>query len=255
MDLGTGRQFQWDDVPREAVTDKLARKVITGEKVMVAHIWLEKGCVVPQHSHEAEQLSHMFSGALKFIIGGETHIVRPGDLLVIPPWVKHEAVALEDTYEMDLFSPIRWDWLEKTDSYFHQAPTQAVGFVNPAGASNPARLVPWKDVELEKLTDYLTRAFLSGQNATIADMALKKGCVVPTHQHESEQLTWVRSGWLRLHLDGTAYDLKSGSVLRIPSDRPHRAEAIEDCQVMDLFAPRREDWINRTDAYIRQGNR
>ena len=255
MELGTVEQFRWDDMPREAVTDQLGRKVITGSEVMASHIWLTKGCVVPLHSHEAEQVSWIFTGALKFIIAGETQIVRAGDVLVIPSWVEHEAVALEDTYEMDVFSPIRHDWLEKTDSYFHQPATRAPGFVNPASAANPARLVRWKDLPVEAVTPYLDRVFLSGANITVADMKLKQGCVVPTHHHVSEQLSWIRRGWLRLEVDGKAYDLKAGSVLRIPSELPHRADAIEDTDVIDLFAPRRDDWINRTDGYIRQGNR
>ena len=255
MQLATVQQFRWDDVPEEAVTEQLSRRVITGERVMAAHIWLKKGCVVPLHSHEAEQLSYMFSGALKFIIGGETLTVRPGDLLVIPSGVPHEAVALEDTYEMDIFSPIRWDWLEGTDSYFQQSATKPEGFENPATAAYPAQLIRWSDVPVEKLTDHLDRAFASGQNATLADMKLKKGCVVPLHQHESEQITWVREGWLRLELDGQSYDVKAGDVLRIPSQLPHKAVAIEDCVVIDIFGPRREDWIAKNDSYIRQGNR
>jgi quercetin dioxygenase-like cupin family protein len=255
MELATIQRFRWDDLPLEAVTDKLSRKVVTGERVMAAHIWLAKGCVVPLHSHEAEQVSYTFSGALKFIIDGETHIVRAGDVLVIPPWVKHEAVALEDTYEMDVFSPIRWDWLEKTDSYFHAAPTTEASFENPASGSNPARLQAMADLPYERLTPFLDRRFLSGVNSTLAELKLEQGCVVPVHQHESEQLTWVRKGRLRLELDGQVHDLEAGSVLRIPSQVPHQATALETCEVIDLFGPRREDWISKTDGYIRQGNR
>jgi quercetin dioxygenase-like cupin family protein len=255
MDLGTVCQFRWADLPEEAVTNALTRQVITGERVMAAHIRLKKGCVVPEHSHEAEQLSYTFSGALKFVIAGETHVVRAGDVLIIPPWVKHEAIALEDTYEMDVFSPIRRDWLERTDSYFHQPPTQAPEFENPAGSGNPARLMPLAAVPVEQLTPYLQRAFVSGANATLADMKLKKGCEIPLHEHESEQLTWVRRGVIRLEMEGQPYDVPAGSVLRIPSGVPHRGLALEDCEIIDLFAPRREDWIARDDGYIRQGNR
>jgi quercetin dioxygenase-like cupin family protein len=242
-------------VPEVAGTDKLTRKVITGERVMAAEIRLKKGSVVPLHSHEAEQLSYIRSGALKFVIEGQTHLVKAGDILVIPPWVKHEAVALEDTDDLDVFSPIRWDWLEGTDSYFHQPPSAPAGFENPATGSNPARLVRLADLPVEHLTPFLDRVFLSGQNSTLADIKLKKGCVVPVHQHESEQITLVRRGVLRLELEGKAHDLDPGSVLVIPSQVPHQAVALEDCEVMDLFGPRREDWINQTDAYIRQGNR
>ena len=255
MDRATPRTFRWDDLPREAVTDKLSRKIVTGEKVMMTHIWLEKGCVVPLHSHEAEQLSFTFSGALKFIINGETFVARPGQLLVIPPWVPHEAVALEDTYEMDVFSPIRYDWLERTDSYFKNPATQPAGLDNPASAGNPATLYQWSQVPVEKVTELIDRSFVTGQRATFGDFLLRKGSVVPTHQHEAEQLTWVRSGHLELTVAGELFDVPAGSVLRIPSQLPHSARALEDSKVTDVFSPRRDDWLAKTDDYLREGNR
>jgi quercetin dioxygenase-like cupin family protein len=61
----------------------------------------------------------VFQGALKFLIHGEYITVREGEVLHIPSWVPHQAEALEDTFEMDVFSPIRHDWLDGTDTYFH----------------------------------------------------------------------------------------------------------------------------------------
>lgn len=252
MDLGTPALFRWDDLPREAVTPALGRKIITGERVMMAHIWLDQGCVVPEHSHEAEQLSWIFSGALKFIIGGETVVVRAGEMLVIPSWVPHEAVALEPTYEMDVFSPIRRDWLERSDAYFNQPPTRPAGFTNPATGANPAVVRRWSDVPVEPMSPMIDRAFVTGERATVADMRLKRGCVVPAHAHESEQLTWVRSGTLQLDLDGQPFVVPAGSVLRIPSNVSHEARALEACEVVDLFGPRRDDWLQRNDQYLRQ---
>jgi len=255
MDLATPRLFRWDDLPRESVTDKLDRHFVTGTNVMAAHIRLAKGCVVPLHSHEAEQFSWIFTGALKFVIGGETIVVGPGEVLTIPSWVEHEAVALEDTYEMDVFSPIRHDWLQKTDGYFHDAPTRPLDFSNPATGGNPARVTRWSEVTSEQLTDFIERRFLMGERATVASLHLKKGCVVPTHSHESEQLTWVQKGVLDLVLDGKTFRIEAGSVLRIPAWLPHSATAVEAVEVIDLFGPRREDWLAKTDAYLRQGNR
>lgn len=243
MELGTPQVFRWDEIPMEAVTDMLSRKVVTGEKVMAGHIWLKKGTVVPLHSHEAEQCSLIFSGALKFIIAGETIVAGPGQILVIPPWVKHEAVALEDTFEMDVFSPIRWDWLNKTDSYFSQAPTQAADFANPATAANPARLIPWSTVAVEPISPLIDRAFVSGDRETVAQFRLRRGGVVPTHQHPAEQLTWVRSGHLRLVVAGATFEVPAGSIIRIPSEVPHSAEALEDTEATDMFGPRRDDWV------------
>lgn len=255
MTLGTTQLFRWDDQPLEAVTDQLSRKIITGEKVMAAQVWLKKGCVVPLHSHEAEQLSFTFSGSLKFIIAGETIVVGPGELLVIPSQVPHEAVALEDTFEMDVFSPIRHDWLERTDSYFAAAPTRPAGFDNPATDANPAAHHRWDEVEAEAITSEIDRTFVTGERATLADLRLKKGVVVPTHHHDAEQLTWVREGHLRLVVAGETFDVPAGSVLRIPSGLPHQATAVEETLVTDLFSPIRKDWLENNDAYLRRAKR
>lgn len=254
MDLTSPRMVRWDDLPWEAVTDSLSRRIVTGANVMAAHIHLKKGSIVPLHSHEAEQLSFTFSGALKFIIEGETFVVGPGHLLVIPSWIKHEAVALEDTHEMDVFSPIRHDWLNKTDSYFKNPPTQPVDFANPATGGNPARLVPWHEVPVEAISDKIDRAYVSGERATFCDFTLRKGSIVASHQHPSEQVTWVRSGHLRLTVGGQQFDVTGGSVLTIPPNVPHSAVAAEDCKVIDLFSPRRDDWTAKDDHYLRQGN-
>jgi len=253
MDRTTTRLFRWDELAREPVTGQIERKIVTGDKVMVAHIWLEKGAVVPRHFHEAEQLSWTFSGSLEFRFDNGSRVVaRPGDILVIPSNVPHEAVALEDTYEMDTFSPIRYDWLDGSDSYFKNAPTTEAAAPAPASAGElPARLVRWDEVPREPLNEMVTRTFVTGERATIAELHLLEGCVVPTHQHESEQLTWVRSGELELIVAGERHLVPAGSVLRIPSNLPHQATAVKETRVVDLFSPIREDWLQNADAYLR----
>ncbi len=114
------RHYRWDEVTHEAVTDKLSRRIVTGEREMIAQISMKKGCVVPMHSHESEQLTYVMKGALKFRIGGEEITVGPNEILHIPSGVPHEATALEETFEVDVFSPIRHDWLNHTDDYFHK---------------------------------------------------------------------------------------------------------------------------------------
>jgi len=114
---------RWDDVPRERVTDEIDRRVITGERMMIAHVYLKKGSVVPRHSHENEQLTYILEGALRFKIGAEGSeviVVRAGEVLVIPSSVPHEAEALEDTLDVDVFNPPRQDWLDGTDHYFRR---------------------------------------------------------------------------------------------------------------------------------------
>jgi len=122
MDQST-QHYRWDDMPKERVTDQLQRRLITGDRMMLAHVYLEKGCIVPKHSHDNEQLTYILEGALKFWIGEDESkevIVRGGEVLVIPSNVPHKAEALENTLDVDIFSPPRQDWLDKTDDYLRQ---------------------------------------------------------------------------------------------------------------------------------------
>jgi quercetin dioxygenase-like cupin family protein len=96
----------------------LSRKIVTGEREMLAQVYLKRGCVVPMHAHESEQMTYILQGALKFLVGGEEITVRDGEVLHIPSRVEHQAEALDDTFSLDVFSPIRRDWLEHTDDYF-----------------------------------------------------------------------------------------------------------------------------------------
>ena len=114
---------RWDDMPKEKVSDMLERRFITGDRMMLAHVYLKKGCVVPRHQHENEQLTYILNGALKFWIGEEekeTLVIRGGEVLVIPSLVWHKAEALEDTLDVDVFCPPRQDWLDKTDAYLRR---------------------------------------------------------------------------------------------------------------------------------------
>ena len=115
--------FRWNDMPKEKVTDQISRRLVTGEKMMLAHVYLDKGAIVPKHQHHNEQLTYILEGRLRFWIGeqgDETLDVGPGEVLHIPSNVWHKAEALEDTLDVDVFSPPREDWLNHTDSYFHK---------------------------------------------------------------------------------------------------------------------------------------
>jgi len=112
----------WDDLPWEKVTDTISRRLVTSERMMMAQVFLKKGAVVPRHHHENEQLTYILEGALRFWIGEDGSrevVVRAGEVLVLPANVPHKAEALEDTLDLDVFSPPRQDWLDGTDSYFH----------------------------------------------------------------------------------------------------------------------------------------
>jgi quercetin dioxygenase-like cupin family protein len=115
--------YRWDEVERERVHPLLDRKLITGDHLMLSHVFLKKGCIVPKHQHHNEQFSYIIDGALRFWIGDDLSkevIVRSGEVLHIPSNVWHKAEALEDTLDMDVFSPPREDWLNHTDTYLTQ---------------------------------------------------------------------------------------------------------------------------------------
>ncbi len=111
---------RWDDITPEQINSTVSRQYITAERVTMARFELKRGAVVPQHAHENEQVSYIISGALKFIFEGRDIIARGGEVLQIPPNVPHAAEAIEDTLAIDVFSPVRQDWIDKTDSYFRR---------------------------------------------------------------------------------------------------------------------------------------
>ena len=116
--------MKWDDVERESVTHDIARQLFTGKRMMLAQVFLDKGAIVPKHSHDNEQLTWVVEGALKFWLGNEgepgyeERIVSAGEVMYIPSNVPHKAEALKDTLDVDVFSPPRQDWLDGTDTYF-----------------------------------------------------------------------------------------------------------------------------------------
>ena len=114
------RHFVVDEMPRETLSPLLERTLTTGEKGMVAHVYLKKGCVVPMHQHENEQFTYVLDGALRFWIGSEdaeSILVSTGEVLHIPAHVPHKAIAEDDTVDLDFFVPPRADWLDGTDAY------------------------------------------------------------------------------------------------------------------------------------------
>ena len=109
--------YVWDEMEKEILSKTIGRKIIAGEKAMVAQVFLAKGAIVPLHSHESEQITYILEGALHFELEGKEITVHKGEVLRIPSNVPHRAVALEDTLDLDIFSPIRHDWLIKDDAY------------------------------------------------------------------------------------------------------------------------------------------
>jgi quercetin dioxygenase-like cupin family protein len=111
--------------------------------------------------------------------------------------------------------------------------------------------IRWEDVELEPLNPLLDRQMITGENLMVARVLLKKGCVVPEHSHINEQLTYILDGALKFWIDGKEIVVRSGEVLCIPPNMPHKAEALEDTVDLDVFYPPRQDWLGKTDSYLR----
>jgi quercetin dioxygenase-like cupin family protein len=109
--MTTVRVHRWDEIALEKITEMISQKIVTGEREMLAQIYLKRGALVPMHSHESEQMTYILQGALRVVVDGEEMTVREGEVLHIPSGVPHQAEALEDTFELDVFSPIRLDWL------------------------------------------------------------------------------------------------------------------------------------------------
>jgi quercetin dioxygenase-like cupin family protein len=109
--MTTVRLHRWDEIALEKITEMISQKIIAGDREMLAQIYLKRGALVPVHAHDSEQMTYILQGALKVTVGGDEITVREGEVLHIPSGVLHQSEALEDTFELDVFSPVRQDWL------------------------------------------------------------------------------------------------------------------------------------------------
>jgi quercetin dioxygenase-like cupin family protein len=115
--------YRWEDMPKEELKPDLHRRLVTAEQMMLAHVYLDKGCIVPQHAHENEQLTYILEGALRFWLGedeSEVVDVKAGEVLHLPSNLPHKAEALENTLDVDVFCPPRQDWLDGSDAYLRR---------------------------------------------------------------------------------------------------------------------------------------
>ena len=119
----SAKHYRWEELPAEELKGGLTRRLIATDRMMIAHVYFKRGIEVPRHSHENEQITYILEGALQFHLGanGEREvIVRAGEVLVIPSYLPHSAVAIEDTLDVDVFNPPRQDWLAGTDAYLRR---------------------------------------------------------------------------------------------------------------------------------------
>lgn len=120
--------------------------------------------------------------------------------------------------------------------------------------SNPElKYLAWKDVERERLNPQIDREMVVGDKIMLARVLMKKGAHVPLHHHHNEQVTYILEGSLKFNVGGKEIVVRAGEVLCIPPNMPHEAWAEEDTVDLDVFNPPREDWLNKTDDYLRHG--
>ena len=124
METTNATHYRWSELPKEMLKPDLGRRLISTDRMMVAHVYLEQGCIVPKHAHENEQLTYILEGVLRFWLGedeSELVDVAAGEVLHIPSWLPHRAEALETTLDVDIFCPPRADWLDGSDAYLRSA--------------------------------------------------------------------------------------------------------------------------------------
>ncbi len=117
------KKINWDDVPVEQVNPKMKRKLVYGDKVMIARMQFKDGFEVPLHSHENEQITEVQSGTIRFWFGADEATVidiNPGECIVIPANLPHKALMIGDVEETDTWAPPRKDWLDGTDTYLRK---------------------------------------------------------------------------------------------------------------------------------------
>jgi len=112
------RLHRWDEIALEKVTEMVSRKFVTGDRETLAQVYLKRGAVVPRHAHASEQMTYVLQGALRMLVDGEEVTVREGEVLRIPTGVAHQVEALDDTFVLGVFSPIRQDWIDRTGESF-----------------------------------------------------------------------------------------------------------------------------------------
>jgi quercetin dioxygenase-like cupin family protein len=126
VNQASATKYRWEDLPRERLNPDLERRLISTDRLMMAHVYLQKGCIVPTHSHENEQLTYILEGLLRFFLGAdgsEVVDVAAGEVLHLPSYLPHKAEALETTLDVDIFCPPRQDWLDGSDAYLRSAET------------------------------------------------------------------------------------------------------------------------------------
>lgn len=114
--------YNFDAANKEQLGDKITRQYVMGAQSMLVKWTLLKGAVIPLHFHPNEQVTWITQGSVSVLSQGKRFILKAGDVLIIPAYVPHEFLALEDTIDIDFFTPVREDWVNNTASYIPNSP-------------------------------------------------------------------------------------------------------------------------------------
>ena len=102
-----------DAVRDVAMVDKVTRRTLNhGDRMSLHEVTIKKGGVVPLHDHPHEQIGYLSSGRALFTIGNLQREIKQGDSWIIPGGLPHEVTALEDSVAIDVFSPVREEYLD-----------------------------------------------------------------------------------------------------------------------------------------------
>ena len=110
----------WNQIKEDVLNPLAGRKALHGKMITLARFRFDKGNKVAMHHHPNDQITTVESGSVRFIMNGEEVILKAGDMVAVPPDVPHGNEALEDTVIVEIFSPVRADWITGDDSYLRQ---------------------------------------------------------------------------------------------------------------------------------------
>jgi quercetin dioxygenase-like cupin family protein len=233
--------FQWEGLPLERLSEWVSRRGVHGRQLTVAQFLMKQGYIVDRHSHPNEQITLVLRGAIRLDFEtGESHVLRDGEFIVVPPNLVHWGIVLEDTLDFDAFSPPRSDWFQTSaETYYTTGNRQAsVSFSEtaPASVSPTLRVYRWDDLPSEVVGVGVERYSIRGQNETFNRLVLAEGAVYEEGA-DAERAIWVTEGLLRCLVEGGAsMTLRAGECLLVPKERGLRGEALEPSTCLEVIA-------------------
>lgn len=236
--------FRWEALPLERLSEWVSRRGVHGRHLTLAQFVMRAGYIVDRHSHPNEQITLVLRGALRLDFEtGESHVLRDGEFIVVPPDLVHWGVVVEDTVDFDAFSPPRWDWLEASRETYYttgnregreaalllEAPSSSV-----AGASALC-VYTWERLPAEQIAEGVERRCVRGRNQVFSQLVLEKGAVYEAAG--AERALWVIEGAARCVVEGEGpVIVRAGECVLIPGSSSLRLEALEAAACIEAVA-------------------